>query len=251
MRVRAHYEQYIFKTFALFLFRLTFRCSRALAFFTASLVPLTHMESLAFSPFFSRALFLSPILFGCTAVYLAFVEAVLHLEDSPGINLPCLCQATDQQFTGHQLLGLLGGCLTGILGVWHDRAFPARTVPALNTTSGMPFMLCLHNWILSTPVSFHLQSLPCSFAIVEIQSAPRVCHRKCFLKSDHGSYFSYISRHSWWTKGFWLQPKILFELYLLRKTKKKRHTETEKQSRVSVVSHVRPQHLHSYTMNRC
>ena len=78
---------------------------------------------------------LYPISFWCMAVYLAFVETASLLEDSPGINLPCLCQATDQQFTGHQLLGLLGGCLTGILGVWHDRAFTAGIDPALNTKS--------------------------------------------------------------------------------------------------------------------
>lgn len=59
------------------------------------------------------------------AVYLAFVEIALLLEDSPGINLPCLCQATDQQFTGHQILGRLGGHLIGILGVELDRAVTA------------------------------------------------------------------------------------------------------------------------------
>lgn len=75
---------------------------------------------------------LSTISFWCMAVYVAFVETASLLEDSTGINLPCLCQATDQQFTGHQQLGLLGGCLTGILGVWHDRAFTAGIVPALN-----------------------------------------------------------------------------------------------------------------------
>lgn len=52
---------------------------------------------------------------GC--IFGLFVETALLLEDSPGINLPCRCQAADQQFTGHQLLGLLGGRLTGILGV--------------------------------------------------------------------------------------------------------------------------------------
>lgn len=64
-----------------------------------------------------------PISFGFTAVYLAFVETASVLEDSPGINLPSLCQATDQQFTGHQLLGLPGGCLTAILGVGHDSIY--------------------------------------------------------------------------------------------------------------------------------
>lgn len=72
-----------------------------------------------------------PHLIPMHGVYLAFVETAALLKDSPGINLPCLCQATDQQFTGHQLLGLLGGRLTGILGVWHDRAFTAGVlVPA-------------------------------------------------------------------------------------------------------------------------
>lgn len=80
-------------------------------------------EPLTFSLIFLFSLFQpSPglpatISFKCMAVYLAFVETAMYLEDSPGINLPCVCQATDQQFTGHQLLGLLGGHLIGILGV--------------------------------------------------------------------------------------------------------------------------------------
>lgn len=81
----------------------------SLVFLPLSLLPTTLTQPLSTFP--------SPISFGCMAVYSAFVETASLLEDSPGINLPCLCQATDQQFTGHQPLGLLGGRLTGVLGV--------------------------------------------------------------------------------------------------------------------------------------
>lgn len=96
----------------------------------------THTESLTFSlVILPLSTFPSPFSFRCMAVYSAFVETASLLEDSPGINLPCLCQATDQQFTGHQLLGLLGARLTGVLGVWHDRAVTAGIVPALDAKS--------------------------------------------------------------------------------------------------------------------
>lgn len=130
---------------------LCFSCFLLVAPTTASLVdisfvaPRTTDVSVLLSP--SLVLFLSsstftPLLsstslpctsFECMAVYLAFVETASVLEDSPGINLPCLCQATDQQFTGHQLLGLLGACLTGVLCVWQGKAFTAGVVWALNT----------------------------------------------------------------------------------------------------------------------
>lgn len=94
--------------------------------------PLSFTRSLSLSSSTFTPL-LSSTSFECMAVYLAFVETASVLEDSPGINLPCLCQATDQQFTGHQLLGLLGACLTGVLCVWQGRAFTAGVVWALNT----------------------------------------------------------------------------------------------------------------------